>query len=242
MGTGPNNGGVITFSHTAAQNATADSTQGWAEGMAPSAVNNSARSGLASIAKYRDDIAGSIVTTGSSNAYQINSKSTVRQRKLSGGTSHRFFAPHHQLSRIAGCDIDAGWRSRESADPIGAEYAAHERGLGAGKPISRDLQRHGQCFLSARLLWQSRYPVLGRHGFLGHGYARQQFYFSCRSSHFAHRFFCGVRKMGNDIRSWRRIDNVQRSGQNKPRIGNDRHGTIDRHNDEPLDIRWDRRP
>lgn len=73
MGTGPNTGGVITFSQTAAQNATADSSQNWEEGMSPGAVNDSARAGLASIAKFRDDIAGSIVTSGSSNAYQISS-------------------------------------------------------------------------------------------------------------------------------------------------------------------------
>ena len=73
MGTGPNAGGVITFSQTAAQNATANSTQNWAEGQAPSSVNDSARAGLASIAKYRDDIAGSIVTSGISTAYSIAS-------------------------------------------------------------------------------------------------------------------------------------------------------------------------
>jgi microcystin-dependent protein len=68
-----NNGGVYTFSQIAANNASADSTQNWAEGMAPSAVNDSARSLLASIAKFRDDISGAIVTTGTSAAYIVAS-------------------------------------------------------------------------------------------------------------------------------------------------------------------------
>lgn len=68
-----NNGGVYTFSKTAASNAGSDSTQNWAEGMAPSAVNDSARALLASIAKYRDDISGAIVTTGTSSAYIVAS-------------------------------------------------------------------------------------------------------------------------------------------------------------------------
>ena len=46
------------WSHTASSNATADSTINWAEGMAPSAVNNSARAMMARIAEWRDDISG----------------------------------------------------------------------------------------------------------------------------------------------------------------------------------------
>ncbi len=68
-----NNGGVYTYSKVAASNAAADSTQNWAEGMAPSAVNDSARAGMASVAKWRDDISGSIVTTGTSAAYIVTS-------------------------------------------------------------------------------------------------------------------------------------------------------------------------
>lgn len=61
------------WSQTAATNATADSTVNWAEGMAPSAVNDSARAMMASAAKYRDDIAGSITTAGASTAYTVTS-------------------------------------------------------------------------------------------------------------------------------------------------------------------------
>lgn len=68
-----NNGGVYTYSTTAANNATADATQNWAEGQAPSSINDSARSGMASVAKYRDDISGAVLTSGTSTAFIINS-------------------------------------------------------------------------------------------------------------------------------------------------------------------------
>ena len=64
--------GFPAYSKTAASNATADSAQNWAEGMAPSAVNDSARGGMASMAKWRDDSTnGSLVTGGTSTAYTV---------------------------------------------------------------------------------------------------------------------------------------------------------------------------
>lgn len=61
------------WSKTAASNATADAQINWAEGMAPSAVNDSARAMMASLAGYRDDIAGAIVTGGTSTAFTVTS-------------------------------------------------------------------------------------------------------------------------------------------------------------------------
>lgn len=59
------------WSRTAASNATADSNVNWAEGQSPSSVNDSARAMMASLAGYRDDIAGAIVTGGTSTAYTV---------------------------------------------------------------------------------------------------------------------------------------------------------------------------
>lgn len=64
---------VWRWSKTAATNATADSTINWAEGMAPSAVNDSARAEMARVAQYRDDIAGALLTTGTGTAYAVSS-------------------------------------------------------------------------------------------------------------------------------------------------------------------------
>jgi microcystin-dependent protein len=61
------------WSKTAANNATADAQINWAEGQAPSSVNDSARAMMASLAGYRDDIAGAIVTGGTSTAYTVTS-------------------------------------------------------------------------------------------------------------------------------------------------------------------------
>lgn len=61
------------WSRTAASNSSADSNINWAEGQPPSSVNDSARSMMASLAGYRDDIAGAIVTGGTSTAYTVTS-------------------------------------------------------------------------------------------------------------------------------------------------------------------------
>jgi microcystin-dependent protein len=61
------------WSRTAGSNATADAQINWAEGMPPSAVNDSARAMMASLAGFRDDIAGAITTGGTSTAFTITS-------------------------------------------------------------------------------------------------------------------------------------------------------------------------
>jgi microcystin-dependent protein len=61
------------WSRTASSNATADGSINWAEGQAPSTVNDSARAMMAAAAKYRDDVLGAIVTTGGSAALVVAS-------------------------------------------------------------------------------------------------------------------------------------------------------------------------
>lgn len=63
--------GVVSWSQTAASNATADSNVAWPEGMAPSQVNDSARAEMSSVAKYRDDLAGTLLSSGSNTAYTV---------------------------------------------------------------------------------------------------------------------------------------------------------------------------
>lgn len=59
------------WSKTAATNATADAAINWAEGQAPSSVNDSARAMMASAAGFRDDNAGSLTTGGTSTAFTL---------------------------------------------------------------------------------------------------------------------------------------------------------------------------
>ena len=65
--------GVTVWSKTAATNNTIDSAVNFAEGQAPSSVNDSARGLMASVAKWRDDLSGSVTTAGSSTAYTATS-------------------------------------------------------------------------------------------------------------------------------------------------------------------------
>ena len=65
--------GVKSWSKTAANNSTADSAAPWPEGMLPGQVNDSSRGGMASVAKWRDDISGVIVTSGTASAYTVAS-------------------------------------------------------------------------------------------------------------------------------------------------------------------------
>lgn len=64
---------LYKWSQTASADANADPTINWAEGQAPSSINDSARAMMAATAKYRDDIAGAILTSGTSTAYALSS-------------------------------------------------------------------------------------------------------------------------------------------------------------------------
>lgn len=68
-------GGVPLWSKTAASNASADPAVNWAEGQAPSSVNDSARGMMASVAKWRDDLYG-LTTGGTSTAYTVTTNAT----------------------------------------------------------------------------------------------------------------------------------------------------------------------
>jgi microcystin-dependent protein len=67
---------LYKWSQTAANNSTADASVNWQEGQAPSSVNDSARAMMASVAKYRDDVSGAIITSGTSTAYAVSSYET----------------------------------------------------------------------------------------------------------------------------------------------------------------------
>jgi microcystin-dependent protein len=93
------------WSQTAGSNATADSTVNWAEGMAPSAVNDSARAMMASTAAFRDDISGAIATGGTSTAYTVSSYEVFDTLAHLGGKMIAF-TPHATNGATVTLNVD----------------------------------------------------------------------------------------------------------------------------------------
>lgn len=92
------------WSQTASSNANADSTVNWAEGQAPSSVNDSARAMMASVAAYRDDIAGGITTAGTSTAYTVTSFQVFDTLAHLAGQKIAFIA-HATNTNAVGVDV-----------------------------------------------------------------------------------------------------------------------------------------
>lgn len=67
--------GVPLWSKTASSNASADPAVNFAEGQAPSTVNDSGRGLMASVAKWRDDLYG-LTTGGTSTAFTVTTNAT----------------------------------------------------------------------------------------------------------------------------------------------------------------------
>src|SRR4030088_120138 len=97
---------LYKWSQTASSDATADSTINWAEGQAPSSVNDSARAMMAATAKYRDDIAGAIVTGGTSTAYTVSSYEVFDTLAHLGGQVIAF-TPHTANGATVTLNVDS---------------------------------------------------------------------------------------------------------------------------------------
>ena len=97
---------LYKWSQTASADATADSTINWAEGQAPSSVNDSARAMMAATAKYRDDIAGAIVTSGSSTAYTVSTFQVFDTLAHLGGQMIAF-TPHITNAATVTLNVDS---------------------------------------------------------------------------------------------------------------------------------------
>jgi microcystin-dependent protein len=97
---------LYKWSQTSASDATADPTINWQEGQAPSTVNDSGRAMMAATAKYRDDIAGAIITGGTSTAYTVSSYQVFDTLARLGGQTIAF-TPHITNGATVTLNVDA---------------------------------------------------------------------------------------------------------------------------------------
>jgi len=95
--------GLYNWSRTPANNASATYT--WAEGMAPSAVNDSARGIMSDVAQWRDDIAGALVTGGTSTNYTLTSYSNFSSLAAMNGQMVAF-TPHTTSGATVTLNVD----------------------------------------------------------------------------------------------------------------------------------------
>lgn len=96
---------LYKWSQIAAADATADASINWQEGQAPSSINDSARAMMAATAKYRDDIAGAIVTGGTSTAYTVTSYQAFDTLSHLNGQTIAF-TPHATNGAIVTLNVD----------------------------------------------------------------------------------------------------------------------------------------
>jgi microcystin-dependent protein len=110
------------WSKTPASNANSDPTVNWAEGMAPSAVNDSARAMAARLAEWRDDISGTITTGGTGTAYTIASNQVFDTLTHINGAMIAF-VPHATNGATVTLNVD-GLGAKPLRTSTGAELAA----------------------------------------------------------------------------------------------------------------------
>src|SRR5882757_4407540 len=121
---------VFKWSKTPVNNATADSTVNWAEGMAPSAVNDSSRAEMAAVAKWRDDISGTLTTSGSSTVYSLTTNSAFDSLANMSGAMITFI-PHTTSGAAPTLNVDGlGAKQIRSATGVNVATGA----LIAGTP------------------------------------------------------------------------------------------------------------
>lgn len=120
------------WSRTAASNATADAAVNWAEGQAPSSVNDSGRAMMASAAGFRDDIAGAIVTGGTSTAYTVTSYQVFNSLANMSGQIIAF-TPHTTNGATVTLNVD-GLGAKPLRPSTGVELVAGV--LVAGTPYT----------------------------------------------------------------------------------------------------------
>lgn len=112
-----------SWSQTATDNATADSSINWQENQAPNTVNDSARNMMAGVAQIVADLAPKRVSAGSGNAYTVTS-AAVPSGAYRDGETIAFVVDRTNTSS---CTLNANGRGAVPLRPaIGTEFKAGE--------------------------------------------------------------------------------------------------------------------
>lgn len=106
LGAGPVGAAIWQWSTTPGNNATADPSINWSEGMSPSSVNDSARAMMAAIAAWRNDISAVNTTAGTSTAYTLTTSEGLNTTPSSGQMIS--FIAHATNGDNATLQVDAG--------------------------------------------------------------------------------------------------------------------------------------
>lgn len=106
LGAGPVGAAIWQWSTTAGTNGAADPSINWAEGMAPSSVNDSARAMMAALAAWRNDISGVNTTAGTAAAYTLTTSEGVGTTPANGQMIA--FLAHVGNSAAATLQVDGG--------------------------------------------------------------------------------------------------------------------------------------
>lgn len=143
--------GFHTWSQTSGTNATADSAINWAEGQAPSSVNDSSRAEMAVLAKWRDDNNGSLTTGGSSTAYTLTTNTVFTTLALLDKQSIAFTA-----------NATSGAAPTLNVDSLGAKAIRNSTGvtLPTGALVSGSVYRATYYNTAGEFLLENQPAVL----------------------------------------------------------------------------------
>lgn len=123
--------GLHVWSQVAANNATADTSIGWAEGQAPSSINDSARALMARVADFYKDLGG-LTTAGSSTAFTVTSNRAFASAAVMAG-SIIVIIPHATSGATPTLAVD-GLTARQIRSATGTNIATGA--LIAGTPYA----------------------------------------------------------------------------------------------------------
>jgi hypothetical protein len=101
---------IYDWSTTASSNSSSDSAINWAEGMAASAVNNSARAEMGRVAEFVKDIGGTLTSAGTANAQTVTANSAFTT-----------YANGRVLAFIAGSGLSNTGATTLNVNAIGAK-------------------------------------------------------------------------------------------------------------------------